>query len=57
LEPLQIEALHPDAFVMDLIVLAPGLVMKATHEQATTLKNPPRALSSVLDSLPRDPVP
>lgn len=51
LEPLEMEALHPDIFVLDLIDLAPGLVLKAVQEQAAALKNPPKDVDDVLDAL------
>ncbi len=51
LVPLDIEALHPDRFVLDLLDLAPGLVLKALADQANALKNPPQDLSDLLDTL------
>lgn len=51
LEPLEMAAIHPDAFVLDLIDLAPGLVMRVIQEQTNALKNPPRTIAEVLDML------
>jgi hypothetical protein len=53
LEPLEMEALHPDIFVLDLIDLAPGLVLEAIQDQAAGLKNPPKDVDDVLDALER----
>ena len=46
-----IEAVDPDAFVFDLIDLAPGAVTHAVREQARALKNPPRTAMELLDTL------
>lgn len=51
LAPLDIEALHPDRFVLDILDLAPGVVLKAVHDQVAALCNPPRELSDLLDTL------
>lgn len=57
LEPYGVEAVHPDAFVLDLIDLAPGAVLVVTQEQAAALKNPPMSLDEVLDILERNGIP
>lgn len=46
-----IEAVHPDEFVLDLIDLGPGTVCAVVKEQASALKNPPRTLGDLLDTL------
>lgn len=46
-----IEAQHPDDFVLHTIDLAPGLVTKVVSEQAGALKNPPRTVGELLDTL------
>jgi len=46
-----VEAIHPDAFVLDLIDLWPAAVATAVQEQAASLKNPPMSLADVLDVL------
>ncbi len=48
-----VEAIHPDEFVEDLIDLAPGLVTEIVIEQAGDLKNPPMSVSELLDTLDR----
>lgn len=51
LRPFEVEAVHPDDFVLDLIDLAPAKVVTAVREQCRALKNPPRSLSELLDTL------
>jgi hypothetical protein len=51
LRPYNVEAKHPDEFVLDAIDLAPGLVAKVISEQAASLKSPPRTISELLDTL------
>lgn len=51
LAPLEMVALHPDTFVLDLIDLAPGLVLRVVQEQAGALKNPPHSTADILDAL------
>jgi hypothetical protein len=51
LTPFEVEAAHPDAFVLDLIDLAPAKVVAAVREQASALKSPPRSLAELLDTL------
>jgi hypothetical protein len=46
-----VEAKHPDDFVLDAIDLAPGLVATVISEQAASLKNPPRTVGELLDTL------
>ena len=46
-----IEAQHPDDFVLDLLDLAPGAVANVLLEQAASLKNPPRTIPDLLDTL------
>jgi hypothetical protein len=47
----EVEAVHPDDFVLDLIDLGPGTVCAVVKEQASALKNPPRTLGDLLDTL------
>jgi predicted nucleic acid-binding protein len=47
----EVEAIHPDDFVLGLLDLSPGAVVQAVHEQTRALKNPPRTLGDVLDTL------
>ena len=51
LEPYNVEAKHPDDFVVDTIELSPGAVAKVLAEQAAALRNPPRSVAEVLDTL------
>jgi len=51
LEPYGIEAVHPDDFVLDLLDLAAGAVCRVVIEQAAALKNPPRSVPELLDTL------
>jgi hypothetical protein len=54
LGPLNIEAQHPDTFVLDLLDLAPGLVLSAVKAQADALRSPPVALVDLLVTLERN---
>jgi len=51
LSPYSMEALHPDDFILDLLDLAPGVILKVLDEQMQALKSPPVALSDLLDTL------
>ena len=51
LAPFGVEAVHPDDFVVDLIDLAPGVVTNVVAEQAAALRNPPRTIAEMLDTL------
>lgn len=51
LDALEIEAMHPDEFILDLIDLNPALVLKAVREQRTSLKNPAIGSEEYLTSL------
>ncbi|MEJ7562802.1 MAG: PIN domain-containing protein [Ilumatobacteraceae bacterium] len=46
-----VEAVDPDTFVVDLIDLAPGVVLRVVDEQARALRNPPRTLLELVDTL------
>ncbi len=46
-----VEAIHPDDFVLDLLDLAPGAVASVVVDQAAGLKNPPRTIADLLDTL------
>lgn len=45
-----VEARHPDEFVLNAIDLAPGIVTTVVSEQAATLKRPPRTVGELLDT-------
>jgi len=51
LAPFNVEAKHPDDFVIDTIDISPGAVAKVISEQAAALKNPPRSVGELLDTL------
>jgi hypothetical protein len=51
LAPYSVEAKHPDDFVIDTIDLSPGSVAKVIADQAAALKNPPRSIAELLDTL------
>jgi PIN domain len=51
LEAFDIEAQHPDEFILHLLDLAPGLVLEATENHRTSLKNPPKTVEEYIDSL------
>jgi len=51
LQPFGIEAIPPDEFILDQLDLAPGMVLRVLHEQQSSLKNPPRTLEDLLDTL------
>lgn len=51
LDSLEIEAMHPDEFILDLIDLNRALVLKAVREQRTSLKNPAIGSEEYLTSL------
>lgn len=46
-----IEAVDPDTFVVDLIDLAPGVVLSVVDEQAKSLRSPPRTTPELIDTL------
>jgi predicted nucleic acid-binding protein len=51
LKAYAIEAIDPDELVLDLLDLSPGNVIATVIEQAEALKNPPRTVADVLDTL------
>lgn len=51
LEGWNIEAKHPDEFVLDSIDLAPGVIVRCVTEQAAALKNPSQTVDEVLETL------
>ena len=44
LSPFDIEAQHPDEFILHLLHLTPDLVIEAAHNHRTSLKNPPKTV-------------
>jgi hypothetical protein len=51
--PFGLEAQHPDDFVLHLLHLAPGTVIKAAETHRQSLKNPPKTIAEYLDMLER----
>lgn len=51
LDALDIEAMHPDEFILDLIDLNLALVLQSVRAQRTSLKNPPMEADEYLASL------
>ena len=53
LERYDIEAKHPDEFVLDSIDIAPGAIAKCLLDQVAALRSPPRTMEDVLEALHR----
>lgn len=51
LEAWNIEAKHPDEFVLDSIDLAPGVVVQCLIEQAAALRHPAQSVEEVFETL------
>ncbi len=51
LQKYEIEAHHPDEFILHLIDLAPDAVMDAAETHRQSLKNPPKSIEKFLASL------
>lgn len=51
LEEFDIDAQHPDEFILHLLDLAPGLVLEAAENHRTSLKNPPKTVEEYITSL------
>lgn len=52
-----VEAQHPDQFIVHLLDLAPGRVCAAVKRQRANLKNPPRSVEELLDTLAKQRLP
>lgn len=48
LKEFGIEAQHPDEFILNLLDLAPGLVIEAAENHRQSLKNPPKTVDEYL---------
>jgi predicted nucleic acid-binding protein len=53
IEPLDIEAQHPDEFILHLLGLAPGIVVAAAQTHRLSMKNPPKSSAEYLEALER----
>jgi predicted nucleic acid-binding protein len=51
LTPFEIEAQHPDEFVLHLLDLAPGVVVEAARRHRESLKNPAKTIEQYLLTL------
>lgn len=54
LDQYGIDRLSPDQFVLDQLDLAPAVVLQTVIEQMQALRNPPRSLSELLETLHRN---
>lgn len=57
LEPYELELIHPDAFLLDLLDLAPDLVIGELQRQARANRRSPTTLEGLLKALERADVP
>ncbi|MXW30177.1 MAG: PIN domain-containing protein [Chloroflexi bacterium] len=55
--PYEIDVIHPDRFLLDLLDLAPSTVIAELERQAAANRREPRTLSGLLDALGRAGVP
>jgi hypothetical protein len=51
LREYDVEAQHPDEFVLHLLDLAPGLVVEAAETHRRSLKNPPKSVEEYIGAL------
>ena len=51
LAPYDVEAQHPDTFVLNLLSIDPGTVLRVVTAQAEALKSPPSTVDQLLDTL------
>ncbi|GGK33259.1 hypothetical protein [Nocardia camponoti] len=51
------EPMHPDAFLLDMLDLAPGQIYRLLHRQVAQHKRPPKHIQGLLDVLERTGVP
>jgi len=52
-EPLGVEAQHPDGFILRLLDMAPGTVAAAAAAHRLSMKNPPKSPQEYLETLER----
>jgi len=57
LQEFDIEAQHPDEFILSLFELSPALVAEAAENHRTSLKNPAKTVKEYLDSLAKQDLP
>ena len=51
LQPLNVQAQHPDDFVLSLIDIDENAVCEAARKQRANLQNPPKSIDQLLDGL------
>ena len=56
-DPFEIDVIHPDRFLLDLLNLAPSTVIAELERQAAANRREPKTLSGLLDALGRAGVP
>ena len=52
-DPFEIDVLHPDAFLLDLLDLSPRLVIDELERQSTANRREPRTIAALLDTVAR----
>ena len=52
-DPYEIDVIHPDGFLLDLLDLAPSIVIAELEQQAAANRREPKTLSGLLDALRR----
>lgn len=50
-DPYDVDVIHPDAFLLDLLDLTPPIVIAEIREQAAANRREPQTLESLLDAL------
>ena len=56
-DPYEIDVIHPDRFLLDLLDLAPAIVIAELEQQAAANRRDPKTLGGLLDALGRAGVP
>jgi len=51
LREFDIEAQHPDDFILRLLDVVPGLVVEAAENHRQSLKNPPKSVTEYISTL------
>lgn len=52
-EPFELDVIHPDAFLLDELDLAPGAVLDELAQQAAANRRAPKTIPQLLDALER----
>lgn len=56
-DPYEIDVIHPDSFLLDLLDLAPAVVIAELEQQAAANRRDPKTLDGLLNALGRAGVP